>query len=226
MRDRTAPATGTAAVAARPDAAPGPTGARLAATVASTAALAAVLGATVAALADGAGVTGVRFSVLAMVGAALVVVDACTRRLPDLVTLPALAGVVAFDLAAGAATGLARDGAGGAWSGATAAGSAGLLGALVLGGAYFVLAWAGTMGGGDVKLAALIGASLVPACGWWSLVTATVAAYGLALPHAIVGVVRARRGVERAGHLPFGPYLVAGAVAAVLLHAAGLGGPA
>lgn len=159
-----------------------------------------------------------RLATLIMIGAALAIVDARTRRLPDLITLPSLAALLALDTTI-AWTAAAHIAGPTPLSAAWSALATGVAAAAVLGGACLLLALLGTMGGGDVKLAALIGAALVPECGWWSLLGATVAAYALALPHAVVSLVRRRRGAAGAEHVPFGPYLVAGAAVAWLLHA-------
>lgn len=94
-----------------------------------------------------------------------------------------------------------------------------LLGAALGGGLLMAAAWAGklafrqeAMGGGDVKLAAMMGAFL----GWKALMFAMFSAFlagslaGLAL--ILLGRVRARRAV-----VPFGPFLALGALAALFL---------
>ncbi|KAB1655614.1 prepilin peptidase [Pseudoclavibacter chungangensis] len=194
---------------------------RLAPAVAAATVLALLVGTVGTAAIGPEGIAIVRVTALAVVGAGLALVDARTRRLPDLCTLPTIAALLALDTAS--AWIAAPDG--GSATPTSAAGSALLLGcaaAAAAGGGFFVLAVLGTMGGGDVKLAALVGVALVPATGWGSLATAVVAAYLLALPHAVVSSVRRRRGARAAEHLPFGPYLIAGAAVAWLGHTAGL----
>jgi len=97
-----------------------------------------------------------------------------------------------------------------------------LAGAVLGGGFLLVAAWAGrlafkqeAMGGGDVKLAAMIGAFL----GWKALMFAMFAAFlagtlaGVAL--MLFGFIRTRRAV-----VPFGPFLALGALAALFLSRA------
>lgn len=94
-----------------------------------------------------------------------------------------------------------------------------LMGAVLGGGFLMLAAWAGklafkqeAMGGGDVKLAAMMGAFL----GWKALLFALFAAFllgsmaGLAL--IMLGKVGSRRAV-----VPFGPFLSLGAVLALFL---------
>lgn len=143
---------------------------------------------------------------LAPVGVLLAVVDFRVQRLPDLLTLPlAAAALVLLGVAA-----LLPEHAGD-WLTA-------LLGALLLGGAYFVLFLISPngMGFGDVKLALGLGAVL-GWYGWGSVVLGTFAGflfgglYGLAL-------VVARRAGRRTS-IPFGPFLIAGAFVGLLIGA-------
>jgi leader peptidase (prepilin peptidase)/N-methyltransferase len=143
---------------------------------------------------------------LAPLAVLLAVVDFRVQRLPDALTLP-LAGAALALLGVAA---LAPEHAGD-WPTA-------LLGSLALGCAYFVLFLISPrgMGFGDVKLALGLGAVL----GWygWSvLFLGTFAGflfgglYGLAL-------VVARRAGRRTS-IPFGPFLLAGAFAGLLIGA-------
>ncbi|MDW4908291.1 A24 family peptidase [Streptomyces sp. ADMS] len=143
---------------------------------------------------------------LAPVGVLLAVVDFRVQRLPDLLTLPwAAAALVLLGVAA-----LLPEHAGD-WLTT-------LLGALLLGGAYFVLFLISPngMGFGDVKLALGLGAVL-GWYGWGSVVLGTFAGflfgglYGLAL-------VIARRAGRRTS-IPFGPFLIAGAFVGLLIGA-------
>ncbi|WP_329275881.1 prepilin peptidase [Streptomyces sp. NBC_01451] len=143
---------------------------------------------------------------LAPVGVLLAVVDFRVQRLPDPLTLPlAAAALVLLGVAA-----LLPEHAGD-WLTA-------LLGALVLGGTYFVLFLISPdgMGFGDVKLALGLGAVL-GWYGWGSVVLGTFAGflfgglYGLAL-------VVARRAGRRTS-IPFGPFLIAGAFVGLLIGA-------
>ncbi|MDJ1639080.1 prepilin peptidase [Streptomyces pakalii] len=144
--------------------------------------------------------------VLAPVAVLLAVVDRRVHRLPDPLTLPLAAA--AFLLLGGAAL---LPGHAGSWT-------SGLLGGLALGGFYLLLFLINPngMGFGDVKLALALGVAL----GWYGWTVLFVgafagflfgAAYGLAL-------VLLRRAGRRTG-IPFGPFMIAGALTGVLLGA-------
>lgn len=146
------------------------------------------------------------FLVVAVIGVLLAAIDVACRRLPD--PLVATAGLAALVLL-NAAT-LAR--------GDAAALLRALAGSAALGAAYFLLALlpGAHLGFGDVKLAAVLGLLL----GWlgWGAVL-----LGALLPHLISGPVAlalllARR-AGRKTELPFGPALLAGALAAVVVTA-------
>lgn len=100
-----------------------------------------------------------------------------------------------------------------------------LLGAAALGGVLLALAWFGTLGLGDVKLGIVLGGALLPAFGWPALAIAFIASYLLALPHALVLLIARRTGTAHnaRAELAFGPYLVAGSLAATLLGTVSLG---
>jgi len=87
-----------------------------------------------------------------------------------------------------------------------------LLGVILCGGALllFALISRGSIGGGDVKLMAMIGASLGWRWGFGVLAFAQLAAAGL----AICLLITRRKGRKDA--LPFGPFLAAFAVLAIL----------
>lgn len=91
-----------------------------------------------------------------------------------------------------------------------------VLAALVFGGAFLALVWGSggrAMGGGDIKLAALMGLIL----GLKATALAMLIAFNSA---ALVGVVLiATRRRKRRDHLPFGPFLVLGTVVAYLYGA-------
>ncbi len=130
----------------------------------------------------------------------LAILDARTHRLPNRIVLPfaiAIAGVVA-------ALAIATTDPGRLLL-ALAAG-AGM--ALV----YLVLGLTGAVGFGDVKLAGALGIFL----GWISpaaVIAGFVLAYVLATPHALVILIGRLRDRGRR-HLPFGPYMIAGALLA------------
>lgn len=90
------------------------------------------------------------------------------------------------------------------------------LGALAVGGLFLLLALVGSMGLGDVKLAAVTG-MLLGAYGWSAVVTGVSAAFAVG---AVAAVVLLVRGAARTSHLPFGPAIVLGAAAAVVIAAA------
>ncbi len=98
--------------------------------------------------------------------------------------------------------------AGGSWTSA-------LFGSLILGACYFVLFLISKgFGFGDVKLALALGAVL----GWygWAIVlVGTFAGYLLGAPYGI-GLMLVGR-ADRTSRIPFGPILLAGTLAGVLL---------
>jgi leader peptidase (prepilin peptidase)/N-methyltransferase len=141
-------------------------------------------------------------------GLALAVIDLSVHRLPDVITLPSYP--LTAVLLAGAAA------AGDSWWPLARAG----LGAAVLFGVYYLVAVAvpGGMGFGDVKLAGLLGMALGWA-GWAPLVLGAV----LAFVYGGLGSVllMAARRATRATRVPFGPFMLAGAVTALWLGQAG-----
>jgi leader peptidase (prepilin peptidase)/N-methyltransferase len=173
-----------------------------------TAVLSAVAGAVVA------GSVGLAWPLLPLlplvpVGVALAVVDRHTHLLPTRVIWPALAVTAALTLVASVAGG-----------DLTSFGRATAGGVVVL--AAFHLIWwihpAG-MGYGDVRLSALLGFTLA-SLGWGEVV---VGIYGAFLGFALLGIVRAGVRRDRSAlrtPLPFGPFLLAGALGGVAL-----GGP-
>jgi prepilin signal peptidase PulO-like enzyme (type II secretory pathway) len=123
------------------------------------------------------------------------IVDIQRKMIPDWLTLPGLA----WALVASAFFGWPRL-------------SDALLGVILCGGALllFALISRGSIGGGDVKLMAMIGASLGWRWGFGVLAFAQLAAAGL----AICLLITRRKGRKDA--LPFGPFLAAFAVLAIL----------
>jgi leader peptidase (prepilin peptidase) / N-methyltransferase len=142
---------------------------------------------------------------LMLIGVPLVVVDSTVRRLPDPLTALAFAGTLALLLAAAADTGSWRQLA---WS---------CEGAAAVGAFFAVLAVArpGSAGLGDAKLGLSVGA-LAGWGGWGVLLAAMFAAFALAACYGAVLIVR-RRGRLRHTSIPFGPFLLAGCIAAVLI---------
>ena len=141
---------------------------------------------------------------LALLAVPLAFIDAAVRRLPDPLTAAACAGTLAL-LAVAALT----------------SHQPGQLGRATIGAAAltcFYLALSlirpGGMGLGDAKLAASVGAAL----GWISwhvLLTGTFAAFALAAVYG--GVLLARHRATRSSHLPLGPFILIGALAAIAL---------
>ena len=133
---------------------------------------------------------------------ALALIDLDVKRLPNVIVLPSYP-VLAALLAIAA-------GVHGDWSALARA----AIGGAVLFAVYFALAFAypAGMGFGDVKLAGLLGAVLAY-LSWRVLV---VGAFGGFVLGAVVGVVVLATG--RGGRktaLPFGPFMIAGALIAI-----------
>ncbi|MEU8585656.1 A24 family peptidase [Streptomyces sp. NPDC048664] len=158
------------------------------------------------ALATGARPELVVWLLLAPAGVLLALVDFRVQRLPDVLTLPVAALALVL---LGAAAVLPRHA--GDWPTA-------LLGALVLGGVYFLLFLVNPrgMGFGDVKLALGLGAVL-GWYGWPTVVLGTFAGFLLGGLYGLWLVVLRRAG--RRTSIPFGPFLIAGALAGVLAGA-------
>ncbi|WP_031123231.1 prepilin peptidase [Streptomyces sp. NRRL S-623] len=165
-----------------------------------------VLACTVLAAATGARPELAGWLLLAPVAVLLATVDRRVHRLPDPLTLPLAAAAVL--LLGGAAL---LPGHAGSWTTA-------LLGGPALGGFYFLLFLINPngMGFGDVKLALALGVAL----GWYGWEVLFLggfagflfgAAYGL-------GLVLLRRAGRRTG-IPFGPFMIAGALTGILLGA-------
>ncbi len=143
------------------------------------------------------------FAFVGALGVALAQVDVAVQRLPDPLTLPGYPALIVLLTLAAAFTG--------AWQDLTRA----LLGGLALGAAYLLLGLlsGGQLGGGDIKLAGLLGL-LLGWAGWRALVTGASLGFVLA---AVVGLVMlASRRISRRSMISFGPYMLAGALLAVL----------
>ncbi len=137
---------------------------------------------------------------LAAVGVTLAVIDLDCQRLPDRLTLPSFPVGLALLAIPGDWSALGRAGLG-----AVAAGGAALLLALV--------APSGGLGLGDVKLLGLLGLFL-GWLGWGVLVLGVAVGFTLGALVA-VGMLASRRAGLR-DHLAFGPWLIAGALFAVV----------
>lgn len=140
---------------------------------------------------------------LAAIGTALALIDIDVKRLPDAIVLPSyvVAGVL---LGVGAATGsdsgdLVRA----------------LFGGAAMYGFYFALAFAypAGMGFGDVKLAGILGAYTA----WLGWGAWTVGLFGGFLLGGVwgIGLIALSKG-GRKSKVPFGPFMLAGALLAVL----------
>jgi leader peptidase (prepilin peptidase) / N-methyltransferase len=150
-------------------------------------------------------VTGA-FAFLGIAGVALAQIDSVAQRLPDALTLPAYPGL--FALLAMAAI------PAGQWTALARAAECGL----VTGVAFLVigLVSGGRLGGGDVKLAGLIGLGL----GWLGWRTAAEGVcLGFFLAAAASLALLAVKKASRRSTVSFGPYLLSGALIAVLASA-------
>lgn len=140
---------------------------------------------------------------LAVLGVALAAIDIAVQRLPDRLTLPAYPVLIAL-LAVAALAGHDL---------ATLAHA--LLGGLALGAGYLLLALIrpGQLGGGDVKAAGLAGLAL----GWFGWATLLAgAALGFVLAAVVSLALLAARRVTLKSAISFGPFLLAGALLAIL----------
>ena len=143
------------------------------------------------------------FLYLGAIGVALALIDLDVKRLPNAIVLPSyvVAGVLL-----GAAAAFGDD-----WSSYLRAG----LGMVALFGFYFVLAlvYPAGMGFGDVKLAGVLGAYL----GWLGWPEVVSGAFLGFLFGGVVGMaLMATRRAGRKSQIPFGPFMLAGALVAIL----------
>lgn len=137
------------------------------------------------------------------IGGWLLVVDARTHRLPDRIVLPTLAGLLVLALVDALATG------------DRGPSIRALLGMIVLGGFYALLRLLSRsgMGGGDVKLAAVIGLVLAWH-GWTALAVGAASAFVLGALYAL-GLMAFRR-ADRTTRIAFGPWMIVGAVLGII----------
>jgi leader peptidase (prepilin peptidase)/N-methyltransferase len=141
---------------------------------------------------------------LALVGAVLSFIDLAHHRLPDRLVLPSYPITIMLLALSGAITG--------EWQAVLR----GLLAAVAMFAAYFLLAliYPAGMGMGDVKLAGVLGLGL-GYLGWGYVFIGFLAAFFLG---SFVGIaLLALRKVTRKTAIPFGPFMVLGAVLAVLV---------
>jgi leader peptidase (prepilin peptidase)/N-methyltransferase len=146
------------------------------------------------------------FCFLGALGVALAAIDLSVQRLPDRLVLPAYPVMIVL-LTFAALTGHTAGALGRA-----------LLGGLVLGGTYLVLALLrpGGIGGGDVKLAGLAGLAL-GWLGWPTLIAG--AALGFILSGAVSLALIAARRLTLQSMISFGPFMLGGALLAALAGA-------
>jgi leader peptidase (prepilin peptidase)/N-methyltransferase len=144
---------------------------------------------------------------LAACAVPLAYADMAVQRLPDPLTGAAYAGTVVLLLLAAAV--------GGPWSALGPALLRALLGGLALAGFYLLLILISPSGMslGDVKLAASLG-TLLAWFSWRLLIAGGFA--GLGLGALAAGALLASRRVSRKHLIPFGPFMIAGAVLAVI----------
>jgi len=145
----------------------------------------------------------VAFGFFGVLGVALAAIDIAVQRLPDLLTLTAYPILIA--LLTGAAI------AGHDFAALLRA----LLGGLALAGVFLVLALVrpGQLGGGDIKLAGVAGLAL----GWlgWPVLIVG-AALGFVLSAVVSVALLAARRVTLHSAISFGPFLLGGALLAML----------
>jgi prepilin signal peptidase PulO-like enzyme (type II secretory pathway) len=135
---------------------------------------------------------------LAAIAVPLAFIDAAVRRLPDSLTGAAYAVTIIGLLIATAN--------GGHWSAMERA----ALGGIALAGFYLLLALISPsgMGPGDVKLAASLG-TLLAWTSWRALVFGGFAGFGLGAVYSVALLAVGR--TSRKQHIPFGPFMIAGA---------------
>jgi len=137
---------------------------------------------------------------LVLLAVPLAFIDVAVRRLPDPLTAAALAGTLALLTVAALAGHLGRA----------------AIGAVALASFYLVLAVIrpGGLGLGDAKLAASVGAAL-GWISWQALLSGTFAAFVLAGMYG--GALLALHRAGRTSHLPLGPFILLGTLAAIAL---------
>lgn len=144
---------------------------------------------------------------LAVCAVALAWIDVAVQRLPDLLTALAYAGTAGLLLLAAAT--------GGHWPDLLRA----LLGGLALAAAYLILAVISraAIGLGDAKLSASLGTMLAWS-GWPTLAAGVLAGFLLAAVYGLGLLVSGR--ATRGQRIPFGPFMVAGTLLALLATSA------
>lgn len=145
------------------------------------------------------------FGYFAVISVVLAVIDARTHRLPNRIVLPAYPVALAMFAIACLL--------GAEWSALLRA----LLGMAALFSFYLVLRMIGGagMGGGDVKLAGVLGLYL-GWLGWPAVLVGVVAGFVLGGVYGLVLI--ALRRAHRRTAIPFGPFMLAGAWLSILAH--------
>jgi leader peptidase (prepilin peptidase)/N-methyltransferase len=154
----------------------------------------------------------VAFLYFAAVSIVLNLIDLDTKRLPNVIVLPSIVvGVVLLAVAAalGASTGSAT-GVGGGWMAFLRAAA----GAAILYAFYAIVRFISPrgMGGGDVKLAVLVGLFL-GWVGWAALAVGAFAAFVFGGLYGVTLILLHR--AKRRTAIPFGPWMIAGAWAGI-----------
>lgn len=157
-------------------------------------------------LGEGAVPVVAAYAYLAVTGVVLAVIDARTHRLPNRIVLPAYP-VLAVLFASACVLGAP-------WSSLLRA----IAGGALLFAFYWMLWRAGGVGGGDVKLAGVLGAAAGWA-GWQALALGALA--GLVLGGAFGLALVALRRASRRTAVPFGPFMIAGAAVGIVAATVG-----
>jgi leader peptidase (prepilin peptidase)/N-methyltransferase len=144
---------------------------------------------------------------LALCAVPLAFIDVAVSRLPDVLTAPAYAGTALLLLLAAAVAGH--------WGDLVRA----MLGGVALTAFFLALALISPsgMGLGDVKAAASLG-TLLAWPGWTALAAGAFAGFGLAGLYGAALLITGR--ATRKQHIPFGPFMITGAFAVILVHGA------
>jgi leader peptidase (prepilin peptidase)/N-methyltransferase len=148
----------------------------------------------------------VAWSILTQAGLLLSAIDIAVHRLPTGILIATAATIIA---AIATASALRR-------SGDTLAQAS--LGALALGLTYTLIFLLNPqrIGAGDVRLAAVTGLTL-GSCSWTTLILGATLPYLLAMPLALWSALRQRDDRRESDQIPFGPFLVGGAIIAAAI---------
>ncbi|MGN7949551.1 prepilin peptidase [Microbacterium sp. 22215] len=141
---------------------------------------------------------------LFVVGCRLMVIDIHSHRLPDRIVLPTLAALLVLTAVDALVSGESARLTGAAF------------GMAILGGFYAALRLLSRegMGGGDVKLAAVIGLVL-GWHGWQALAVGAASAFVLGALHALA--LMASRRADGSTRIAFGPWMITGAMIGIIV---------